>query len=112
MKPKNNLAAQRLYPVYNTDSKTILFTKRDNFYQINTFWSVTKDSQKPIWKKSCDNLSIFKELDQTNTDYGKRSYKKAPLRAKDLKARFILDNKDDIKMISQFIVAPSQKSYI
>lgn len=111
-KPKNNLAAQRGYPVYNTDSKEILFTKRDNFYQINTFWSLTKNSQLPIWKKSCESLSIFKELDQSNADYGKRSYKKAPLRAKDLKIRLINDDKDDVKLVSQFLLAPTMKSYV
>lgn len=110
-KPINSLSEYGKFPKYNIDSKEILFTKRDNFYQINTFWSVTKNSQLPIWKKSCQSLSIFKELDQTNADYSKRSFRKAPLRAKDLKIRLINDDKDDVKLISNFIVAPSQKSY-
>ena len=44
-------------------------------------------------------------------DYGKRSYKKEPLRAKDLKVRHILDNSSTAHIVSQFIVAPSQISY-
>ena len=41
-KPKNNLQAYNKYPIYNTDSKTITYTKSDNFYLFNTFWSLNK----------------------------------------------------------------------
>lgn len=111
-KPLNNLSQSIRYPVYNSDSKEILYTKRDSFYQLNTFWSVTKSSKTPIWSPSTQNLSIFKELNQSNCDYGKRSFNKAPLRAKDLKIRLTLNNRDDVKLISQMQVAESQVSYI
>jgi hypothetical protein len=45
-------------------------------------------------------------------DYGKRSFKKDTLRAKDLKIRHILDNRSDAHLVSQFITAPSQISYL
>jgi hypothetical protein len=44
-------------------------------------------------------------------DYGKRSFKKEPLRAKELKVRHILDNRSDAHLTSQFIVTPAQISY-
>jgi hypothetical protein len=44
-------------------------------------------------------------------DYGTRSFKKAPLRAKELKVRHILDNTSTTHLVSQFIVAPAQISY-
>jgi hypothetical protein len=44
-------------------------------------------------------------------DYGKRSYKKEPLRAKELKVRHILDNTSEANLVSQFIITPSQISY-
>jgi hypothetical protein len=44
-------------------------------------------------------------------DYGKRSFKKEPLRAKDLKVRHILDNRSDAHLVSQFIITPAQISY-
>jgi hypothetical protein len=44
-------------------------------------------------------------------DYGKRSFKKEPLRAKDLRVRHILDNASDFHLVSQFIIAPNQISY-
>ena len=40
-KPMHNLKEYLKYPIYNTDSKTITFTKSDNFYQYNTFWSIS-----------------------------------------------------------------------
>lgn len=111
-KPVNNLKEYLTYPKYNTDSKTITFTKSDNFYQYNTFWSIAKDSQTPLFKSSCESLSIDKEVNQDNMNYtNNRSFTKAPLRAKDLKIRHILDNNDSIHLVSQFIIAPSQLSY-
>lgn len=110
-KPKNNLSEYMKYPMYNIDSKTIVYTKSDNFYNYNTFWSMIKDKSKPIFLPSSSSLSIDKELNQANMDYSKRSFKKEPLRAKDLKIRHTLDNCSDTVLVSQFIIAPSQTSY-
>jgi hypothetical protein len=110
-KPINNLKEYMKYPVYNADSKTITFTKSDNFYQYNTFWSLVKDKSLPLFVTGCDSLSVDKIVNQPNMDYGKRSFKKEPLRAKDLKVRHILDNRSDAHLISQFIITPAQISY-
>jgi hypothetical protein len=110
-KPKNNLKDYGKYPIYNADSKVITYTKNDNFYQYNTFWSLVKNKSIPMFTASCESLSIDKILNQSNMDYSKRSFKKEPLRAKELKVRHILDNRSDIHLTSQFIVAPTQNSY-
>ena len=110
-KPINNLKEYLKYPMYNADSKTIMFTKSDNFYQYNTFWSLVKDKSVPLFVTGCDSLSIDKVVNQPNMDYGKRSFKKEPLRAKDLKVRHVLDNRSDAHLISQFIITPAQISY-
>ena len=111
VKPLNNLRDYMKYPIYNVDSKTITFTKSDNFYQYNTFWSLLKNKQQLMFSTSCESLSIDKILNQSNMDYGKRSFKKEPLRAKDLKVRHILDNRSDAHLVSQFIITPAQISY-
>jgi hypothetical protein len=110
-KPINNLQAYGQYPIYNTGSKTITYTKSDNFYQYNTFWSLQKNSQVPLFKTSCESLSIDKIVNQDNMDYSSRSFKKAPLRAKELKIRHILDNSSTTHLVSQFIITPAQISY-
>jgi hypothetical protein len=110
-KPINNLKDYLKYPIYNTDSKTITFTKSDNFYQYNTFWSLVKDKQLPLFIRTCESLSLDKVVNQVNMDYGKRSFKKEPLRAKELKVRHILDNRYDAHLVSQFIYTPAQISY-
>lgn len=110
-KPMNNLAAYNSYPIYNTDSKTILYTKSDSFYQYNTFWALEKSSQVPLFNTTCESLSIDKVVNQANMDYGLRSFKKATIRAKDVKIRHILDNSSTTHLVSQFIIAPSQISY-
>jgi len=110
-KPINNLKEYLKYPMYNADSKTITFTKSDNFYQYNTFWSLVKNKQEPLFIRTCESLSLDKVVNQANMDYGKRSFKKEPLRAKELKVRHILDNRSDAHLVSQFIYTPAQISY-
>jgi hypothetical protein len=110
-KPLRNLQQYLTYPIYNIDSKTITYSKSDNFYQYNTFWGLVKDKALPLFNTTCESLSIDKVLNQANMDYGKRSYKKEPLRAKFLKVRHILDDRSDLHLISGFIVTPAQISY-
>lgn len=110
-KPANNLYLYKQYPIYRTDSKDVLYTKTDNVYRVNTFWNLLISPKKPVWKRSCTNISIYRDLNEENHSYGKRSFNKAPLRSRDLKLRYILDNKDDVKLISQFILTETQNSY-
>jgi hypothetical protein len=110
-KPINNLSAYLQYPIYNTDSKTITYTKSDNFYQYNTFWSLVKDKSVPLFVRSCESLSIDKIINQANMNYTTMSFKKDTFRAKDLKIRHILDDNSEIHVVSQFVVVPSQISF-
>ena len=108
--PQNNMKAYLSYPKYNSDSKDILYTKSDNFYQYNTFWNVVNSKTIPIFVTSCESMSIDKELNEDNMDYSTRSFRKQQIRAKDLKVRMILKD-SDVHLVSQFIVVPSQISY-
>ena len=110
-KPLRNLQSYMTYPIYASDSKTIIYAKSDGFYQYNTFWGLVKDKTVPLFNTTCESLSIDKVLNQANMDYGKRSYKKEPLRAKFLKVRHILDNKSDLHLVSGFIITPAEISY-
>jgi hypothetical protein len=110
-KPKNNLQAYNKYPIFNTDSKTITYTKSDNFYQYNTFWALNKSPYIPMFFTGCESLSIDKVINQENMDYSSRSFKKAPLRAKELKIRHILKDNCTTHLVSQFIFGTAQISY-
>lgn len=110
-KPLNSLKSHLQYPIYGTDSKTTIFTKSDNFYQYNTFWSIVKTLEEPLFTNSCQSMSIDKEINQNNMDYTKRSFKKDTIRAKDIKLRHILNNRSDIHLVSQLLYAPAQISY-
>ena len=72
---------------------------------------MVKDKNQPLFLSSCESLSYDKVVNQTNMDYGVRSFKKETIRGKDLKVRHILDNKSDIKIVTQLIITPSQTSY-
>jgi hypothetical protein len=110
-KPYHNLQGYMSYPIYRNDSKVITFTKSDNFYQFNTFWSLVKDKSKQLFITSCESLSIDKIVNQSNMDYSYRSFVKSPLRAKEVKVRYILNNRSDVHLVSQFIVTPAMISY-
>lgn len=110
-KPKNNLKAIMQYPILRNDEKIILYTKTDNFYNYNTFWSIMKDPGKTHFIKDCSSLSIDKQINQDNMDYSQLSHKKAQIRAKELKVRHILDDRSDIHLVSQFILVEQQISY-
>ncbi len=110
-KPVNNLQAYNTYPKYKIGSKVITYTKSDNFYQYNNFWNIAKDPLQFLFSPTCESLSIDKVVNQANMDYSSRSFKKAPLRAKDLKIRHILDNTNTVHLVSQFLIAPAQNSY-
>jgi hypothetical protein len=110
-KPLHNLKEYMSYPKFNSNSKTILFTKSDNFYLYNTFWALNKSSQVPLFNVSCESLSIDKIINDSNMDYSTRSFRKSPLRAKDLKVRHILDDSCTTHLVSQFILASTQISY-
>lgn len=110
-KPQGNMAAYLAYPKYNADSKDILFVKSDNFYNYNGFWDIVKDYNEPIWLEDCTEESEDKILNDSNLDYANRSFKKYPIRAKDCRIRHILDNRDDVRITSQFIATETQTSY-
>lgn len=110
-KPQGNLQAYMQYPIYRSDSKDIMYTKSDNFYNYNSFWDVVKDYSEPIWGENCSNVYIDKVLNQSNMDYTPRSFKKYQIRAKDCKIRHILDNQNNIRITSQFIATDTSISY-
>ena len=100
------------YPIINTDSKDIIFTKSDNFFNYNQFWDVVKNPNNhyPIWVESCESKSIDKVLNNEKLDYTNRSFQKTKLRAKELRVRHINDAVDRYKFISKFILVPTQIS--
>ena len=110
-KPRHNLSMYNSYPIYGTEDKTITYTKSDSFYQYNGFFDIVKDKSVPIATTSCESLSYDGIINQSNMQYGNMSFRKSPMRAKDLKVRHSLTDRSDIHLVSQFIVTPSQISY-
>jgi len=110
--PIGNMQEYLRFPKFNDKSKSIIWTKLDNMYQYNTFWSLVKDRSAPLFNSTCESLSIDKVLNQNNMDYSVRAYRKETIRGKDLKVRHILDNKSDVKIVTQFILTPSMISHV
>lgn len=109
-KPKNNLAAYRKYPKFNTNSIDILYTKSDSLFKFNTFWDIVVDKTKPCFNTPCNIVSLDKQLDDTNLDYSIRSHQKTRLRSREARIRLIYNQSDDYKLISKFLLTVTQKS--
>jgi len=110
-KPKNNMSLYLQYPKYNTDSIDVLFVKSDNFYNYNGLWDIVKDYNEPIWVADCTSSTENKVLNTDNLNYSNQAFKKYPLRAKDSRLRYILDNRTDLRLTSQFVATETQISY-
>lgn len=110
-KPLHNMQLLMSYPIYNSDSKSILYTKSDGLYSYNTFWALQKSSTVPLFVTSCESLSIDRVVNDENMDYSIRSFNKAPLRSKNLRVRHILQDTDDVHLVSNFILGTSQISF-
>lgn len=110
-KPKNNLQSYMQYPLFRSDRKVITYTKSDNFYNINNFFDIVKDKTQPLFLTNCETLSGDKIINTSNMDYSLRSFKKATMRAKDIRVRYILNNRSDLHLVSQINFISNQISY-
>jgi hypothetical protein len=110
-KPKHNLKAYNLYPIYRSDSKDILYVKSGNEYKFNGFYDVVKDKSQFLFIRTCEPLSVDKTIHQENMTYTNKSFAKAPIRSKFVKLRLTLDSRSDIHVVSQFIISSNMMSY-
>lgn len=108
-KDTTNLQSYGSYPRSLQDRKQILVAKSDNLYQYNDIWNSLKDKTKPMFINTCGSLD--KELDGSNFEYSSQFFKRELLRSKDTKVRHILDNRNDVRLISRFILTQTSKSY-
>lgn len=110
-KPKGNLRQYLSYPRYNTGSKDILVTKSDHLFSFNQFWDIVIDKSKPFFSAACHLPSMDKVFPGSNLDYGARYLNKARIRSKDARIRLIYDSTGPFKLISNFLLTDTQKSY-
>lgn len=108
--PANNLFLKRQYPKYFANYKEILVTKSGSFFNYNMFWDLVKDPNNPVYDIPCGWDTTDRTLIDNNLDYT-NARKKYPIRGKELKIRHILDNRNDVKLISKFIISPTMQSY-
>lgn len=110
-KDNTNLFQNRKYPIYNTNSISILVEKTNNLFHYNMLWDITNDSTKTTWLANCQTSIGDKQLDNSNLIYINRSFKKYLLQAKECKIRLNLSSRNDIKIISRFILIETQNDY-
>jgi len=105
----NNQASYQSYPRYNTNSVDILVTKVLHNYSYNMIWNNLKNVNTPMWIPDCTPEEGQKTLNQSNFDYGVKSFRKFPLMAKDCKVRSIMRiDRNPYKIISKFALTKTQ----
>lgn len=110
-RPERDLSAYFRYPVFGTDSKSILFSKKDGGFSFNTFWDIVRIPGRPFFNRPCSIPSLDKVFD-VNLDYTQRSHMKGRIRGRECRVRLIYNQSDNYKFISQFTVTETQKSII
>ena len=111
-RPDNDLSMYMTYPKYNTDSKDILVSKRDNIFRFNDIVDITKVKGQKIFLTSDDPTTSNIQLNLSNLDYSNRNYNNPLIRAKDSRVRLILDNRHDTKLLSKVLVSQTQTSQL
>lgn len=96
------------YPKYNPSSKEVLVTKTDNGFRINSITDLVTDKSSPFFEAP-STPSSPKTLKQSSFTY-QQKFKEVPLREKMFKIRLILDDKNDTKIISQFLLTDTTQS--
>ena len=111
-KDMSSMRQYREYPKYNANYTEVLISKSGHMYTSNMLWDKVIDQGQAIWEETCGSTTGRFTLNQGNLDYGVRSFRKYPIRAKDTKVTLIQDTRTDLKFISRFIINQSQDSYI
>ena len=110
-KNNNNLAQNYQYPKFNDNNMEILVTKADHFINYNMFWDKVKSQANAIWLPVCGTTTGNKTLNDENINYINEAYKKYPIRAKDCTIRLSLTNRNDIRMLSRFVILHNLNSF-
>lgn len=106
-KNKNDYSQYFFNPAVSTDSTTIQLTKTNNIFYYNSIWDIVISNNLPIFVDSDYYPDFRKKLNQSNHNYTQLTSEKARLRAKGLRVLHILDNRDDIKIISHIQLNPT-----
>jgi len=108
-KDRNNLLQSIEYPKFLPNKTQILYTKADNLHSFNSFWNIVKET-KPFYTNDCKRADS-KSLVESNHNYGVNVHSKEALRGKSFKVELILDNVDDIHIVSRFLLTRQQISH-
>ena len=111
-KDLNSMRQYRQYPQYNTDNVAVLVTKDNNMFNVNQIWDKVISQTDPIWLDTCTPETGRVAVNNSNMDYGVKSFKKYQITSKDCRVMLIQDHRADLQFITRFLLVQSQSNYI
>lgn len=106
LSPKNNPANIVNYPIINTSSIDILYSKVENKYRFNQFWDITRDRGEytgfvtQMWDTQANGYISL--LNPNNLNYNKDPFQRKKFRHYVNRLRLVRENllgKNDVKML-------------
>lgn len=107
---ENDMFAYLEYPKYNTDSKDITLSKTDHFFNFNDIVDIVKDRNKAIFVTDSNPVKQNLQFDLNNLEFGDPYFNTPLIRSKEARVRLQLDNRSDIKLISNVNLIQTQES--
>lgn len=107
---EDDLFAYMEYPKYNTESKDITLSKTDHYFNFNDIVDIVKDRNKAIFVTDSNPVKQNLQFDFTNLGFGDPYYETPLIRSKDARVRLQLDNRSDIKLLSNINLLQTQES--
>lgn len=108
--PQNNMAQGLLYPRVNTNSTTVLVTRKENNWRVNQFFDLVKNKQNNVPPMLYNCHPYLKEVNPLAVDYGKPTFQKSRLTSDYFTLRFINDEYSNYKIINKWFINNTIKS--
>lgn len=107
----NNLSQSVLYPIINTDSTTVLVTRKENSWRVNQFYDMVRDKYNNVPPMLLNCHPYLRHVNPAAINYFKPTFQKSRLTQDYFTLRLINDKYSNYKIINKWFLEDTMKSY-
>ena len=107
----NNLSQSVLYPIINSDSTSILVTRKENSWRVNQIFDLVKNKYSNVPPMVYDCHPYLKHVNPVAVQYNKPTFQKSRLTSDYYTLRFENDKYSNYKIINKWFLENTMKSY-
>jgi hypothetical protein len=106
-----NLSQSVLYPVVNSNSTSILVTRKENNWRVNEFWDLVRNKYNNVPPMQYNCHPYLKEVNPVAINYNKPTFERSRITSDYMYLRFINDQYSNYKIINKWFLNKIIKSY-